>query len=79
MKFAAGQLVRAKYAFEGLYYREVYTIDQPRVENPYGNLPCVTVLEMGRARLVPERALDAVYLTAEQKRECLWDWRGAKA
>ena len=79
MKFSAGQLVRSRHAFDGLYSREVYTVDQPRVINEYGNLPCVTLLEMGRARLVPERALDAVHLTAEQEKECRWNWRGAKA
>ena len=79
MRFHAGQLVRAKYAFEGLYYREVYTVDEPIVTNPYGNLSCVTLMETGRARLVPERLLDAVHQTPEQARECIWNWRGAKA
>ena len=79
MKFAAGQLVRARYAFEGLDYREVYTVDQPRVTNPYGKLPCVTLMETGRALYVPENLLDAVHLTAEQARACQWDWRGTKA
>jgi len=79
MKFGAGQLVRAKLDYEGLYYREIYTVDQPRVNNPYGNLPCVTLMETGRARIIPERLLDTVHQTPEQARECAWDWRGAKA
>ena len=76
MKFGAGQIVRAKYEFEGLYYREIYTVDQPRVENPYGNLPCVTLFETGKAKLIPERLLDAVHQTEAQAKECIWNWRG---
>ena len=57
MKFGAGQIVRAKYEFEGLYYREIYTVDEPRAVNPYGSLPCVTLFETGKAKLIPERLL----------------------
>ena len=79
MKFAAGQIVRAKQEIGGLYYREIYTVDEPRVTSPYGNLPCVTLFETGKAKLIPERILDAVHQTPEQARECAWDWRGARA
>ena len=79
MKFGAGKLVSARYAFEGLYYHEIYTVDQPRVENPYGNLPCVTLFETGKAKLIPERLLDAVHQTEAHAKECIWNWRAAKA
>ena len=79
MKFGAGQIVRAKYDEWGLYYREIYTVDEPRAVNPHGNLPCVTLMETGKAKLIPERVLDAVHQTDAQAKECVWNWRGAKA